>query len=111
MEDLRGEIVRLEDEIERLGHTLERCRKVALAAKAAVVIGAAWLAALVFGLIWSDGASLVGSTAAILGGIVLYGSNATTANQTAEQIAEAEAERNALIGEIEPSIVPAPTVH
>jgi hypothetical protein len=107
MDDVRGEIARIEEETERLGGTLERCRKVALAAKAAIVIGALWLAALIFGLVGSDAASLLGATIAILGGIVVAGSNATTARETEEKIAEAQERRDALIDEIELSIVPA----
>jgi hypothetical protein len=109
MDDVRGEIARREEEIESLTGTLERCRKVALAAKAAIVIGVAWLAALVLGLIGPDPGSLIGSTAAILGGIVVSGSNATTARQTEARIEQARDERNALIDEIELSIVPAPS--
>ena len=106
MDDTRGEIARLEDEIERLTEALERCRKISVAAKIAMSAGAAWLAALMFGFIWPGAGSLIGSTAAILGGIVAYGSNATTTRQTEERIAEAEAERASLIGEIELRIVP-----
>lgn len=113
MDDTRGEIARLEDEIERLTEALERCRKISFAAKGAIVIGAVWLGALILGLIWPGPGALLGSTAAILGGIVLYGSNATTTRQTEERIAEAEAERAALIGEMELRLVPdaSPTVH
>jgi hypothetical protein len=101
MEDLRGEIARLEEEIERLAEALQRCAKIALAAKAAILIGAAWLAALLLGLIGPAAIALLGSTALILGGIVVSGSNATTARQTAAGIADAEAQHAELIGGIE----------
>jgi hypothetical protein len=103
---LHDQIAGLEQEIEALAESTERCRKVALAAKAAIVTGAVWLAALILGLIGPDATALLGSTALILGGIVLYGSNATTARQTEGRIAQAEAARAALIGEIELRIVP-----
>jgi hypothetical protein len=103
---IRDQIAALEQEIEALAESAARCRKVALAAKAAIVIGAVWLAALILGAIRPDAASLLGATAAILGGIVVAGSNATTARQTAEGIAKADAQRAALIGAIELRMVP-----
>jgi hypothetical protein len=103
---VRDQIARLEEEIERLIEALDRCRKIAFAAKAAIVIGTVWLAALILGLIGPDAASLLGATAAILGGIVVTGSNATTTRQTEEAITKAEAARAALIGEIELRLVP-----
>ena len=79
---IREQIARLEEEVERLIEALDRCRKIAFAAKAAIAAGALWLAALLFGLIGSDATALIGSTALILGGIVVAGSNATTMQQT-----------------------------
>ena len=105
-DDVRDQIAALEREIESLAESAERCRKIAFAAKAAIGIGAAWLAALILGLIWPSATPLLGSTALILGGIVVSGSNATTARQIAERIAQAEGSRAALIGEIELRLVP-----
>jgi hypothetical protein len=105
-DSVRDQIAGLEQEIEALAESAERCRKVALAAKAAIVIGAAWLAALILGLIRPDAASLLGATAVILGGIVVTGSNATTARQTEAAIAQAEAQRTALIDALDPKLAP-----
>jgi hypothetical protein len=112
-ESVRDQIARLEEEIEHLTEALERCRKIAFTAKAAIAAGALWLVALIFGLIGSDATALIGATALILGGIVVAGSNATTMQQTAGAIAEAEAARAALIGEIDLRLVPevSPTMH
>ena len=44
-----------------------------------------------------------------MGGVVLYGSNRTTAQQIAARIANAERLRAELIGEIELTLVPEPT--
>jgi hypothetical protein len=41
-----------------------------------------------------------------MGGVVLYGSNRTTANQIAARIADAERLRAQLIGEIDLTLVP-----
>jgi hypothetical protein len=57
-------------------------------------------------MIGPDATALLGSTASILGGIVVSGSNATTARQTSAGIAQAEGQRAALIGEIELTLVP-----
>ena len=54
MEDVRGENTRLEQRIERLSDSLDRCRKVAVAAKMAIGLGAVLLAALIFGLVRTD---------------------------------------------------------
>ena len=43
-----------------------------------------------------------------MGGVVLYGSNRTTAQQIAARIANAERLRAELIGEIELTLVPEP---
>jgi hypothetical protein len=109
MEDLRGEIDRLEQRIERLSEQLERCRKIALAAKAAIGGGAALLAVLIFGLITMDVLWLMVAAILLLGGIVLSGSNARTASEYAAGIADAERLRGELIGEIELTLVPEPS--
>jgi hypothetical protein len=103
---IHDQIGGLEQEIEALAESAGRCRKIALAAKAAIVIGAVWLGALILGVVGPHATALLGSTALILGGIVVSGSNATTARQTEAGIAQAEAQRAALIGEIELRTVP-----
>ena len=109
MEDLRGEIATLEQRIEALSESLERCRKVALAAKAAIAAGAVLMALLLFGLVWADALWLMVAAILLLGGIVLAGSNASTARETAAGIADAERQRTALISEISLTLVPEPS--
>jgi uncharacterized membrane protein (DUF4010 family) len=109
MEDLHGEIAKLEEQIERLSEQLERCRKVALAAKAAIGLGVALLAALVFRLVAMDVLWLLIAAILTLGGIVLAGSNSSTAGQIEEKIDEAERLRGELIGEIGLTLVPEPS--
>jgi small neutral amino acid transporter SnatA (MarC family) len=106
MEDLRGEIGELEERIERLSDSLDRCRKVALAARIAIAAGAVLLAALLFGPITMDVLWLMVATTLLLGGIVLAGSNARTAAEYAAGIAEAERLRAELIGAIDLRLVP-----
>jgi hypothetical protein len=110
--DPDNEIARLEDRIEQLAVELEKCRKYALAARALLVLGGALLLALLLGAIRFDGLAMAASIAAILGGIVLWGSNSSSTKEAAAQLAAAEAERNALIDQIElREITPRPTLH
>jgi hypothetical protein len=105
----REQIVRLESEIERLAEAAARCRKIALAARIAIGAGCALFAALLFGLIYPDSLMLMLAAILSMGGVVLLGSNRTTANQIAARIANAERLRGELIGEIELSLVPEPS--
>lgn len=109
MEDTRGEIAKLEQRIERLSDSLERCRKVALAAKGAIGLGAVLLAALILGIVQADVLWLMIAAILLLGGIVLSGSNSRTADEFAAGIAEAERQRAALISAIDLTLVPEPT--
>ena len=105
-DDSHEEITRLEAEIERLAEAAERCWKIIQVSKAIIVLGFLVLAAILFGFVRADAMPLFGSLAAIIGGIVVFGSNSSTAKQMAERIAAAEAERAALIGNIDLRLVP-----
>ncbi len=104
--DPHEDIAQLEAEIDRLAEAAERCRKIIQASKAAIIFGGLLLAAILLGFIRADAMPLFGSLAAIIGGIVVFGSNSSTAKQMAERIAAAEAERAALIGGIDLRLVP-----
>ncbi|MBN8920150.1 MAG: hypothetical protein J0H62_05540 [Rhizobiales bacterium] len=98
-DDPQDGIAELEREIAALADSAERCRKFMLAAKIAIGGGAAWLAALVLGIFPGAG-SLIGATAAIIGGIVALGTNKSTLAQLLARLAAAEAARARLIGRI-----------
>ena len=98
--DLRDELEHLEDRIEALAARAEQCRKIILFAKATIAVGAAVLIAIVLGVIAFSPVAMICGLAAVLGGIVAMGSNASTLAQTVQAIAVAESERNALIGQI-----------
>jgi hypothetical protein len=106
MADPRDEIARLEAKIERLSVSAERCRKIALFAKVTIAAGLVLLAAILLGFVHADGLSLMVAAILSMGGIVLFGSNDTTAKQTAESIAQAEQLRAELIGAIDLTLVP-----
>jgi hypothetical protein len=95
--DPRGEVVRLEARMEELESTLESCRKFILASRIAVAAGGILLAAIVFGAIRFDPGVMAGGIAALLGGIVVWGSNGSTAKEAAAELTDAEGRRASLI--------------
>src|SRR5487761_1659699 len=99
--DAHDEIVRLEAQIDELADKLESCRKFILAGRVAVAGGGIALIALLLGAIRFDPAVTACAMAAVLGGIVVAGSNDSTAKEATREIAAAEASRAALIGQIE----------
>jgi cell division septum initiation protein DivIVA len=110
--DPRDNIERLETRIEELEAKLESCQKFAAASRFAMALGGVLLLGLLSGVIPFDPLALTGAMAAGLGGIVTLGSNNSTAKEAAAQLAEAEAQRAALIGQIELRVIENPaTLH
>ena len=108
-DDVRDEIARLEAQIETLSDTIEGCRKLAVIAKIAVAGGALAMLALALGYFYFDLAIFSAATAALLGGIVVSGSNRSTAQQAEAKVKEAEARRAALIDRL--ALQATPTLH
>ena len=110
--DPHDEIERLEAQIDKLNSKLDGCRKFILVARIAIVGGAILLAAILLGAIAFDPRLLLAAIAALLGGIVVWGSNDSTAKEAAAELASAEADRAALIGRLELHVVTErPTLH
>jgi hypothetical protein len=103
--DPHDEIVRLEAHIEDLAARIDSCRKFILAARIAIAGGGILLAAMLFGFIRFDPAVMTAAVAALLGGIVVWGSNGSTAKEATNELAAAEADRAALIGMIDLRVV------
>jgi hypothetical protein len=99
--DPQDEIVRLEERIEALGAQIENCRKFILASRIAVAGGTLVLSGMPFGVIKPDPGMLAAAVAALLGGVAVWGSNGSTAKEAAKELAEAEAERSALIEKLD----------
>jgi flagellar biosynthesis component FlhA len=112
-EDVCNEIARLEEHIEALRLSIERCRKISFVAKALITA-----AALTIGLMFTGAltSTLMGtfphnptlfflSLAAVIGGAVLLGSNKTSWEQTNATLHEAERMRNELIRRVDRSLV------
>jgi hypothetical protein len=109
----REEIAELEVRIEELAEQLERCRKFAFAAKIAIVFGALLTGATLFGFLTFTPMAMLGGVAALLGGIVVYGSNGSTSDEFSKSLRDAEARRAALIGRLDIRLVrdAPPTLH
>jgi hypothetical protein len=104
-DDPHDEIVRLEALIEDLAARLESCRKFILVGRIALTAGAILLVALLFGAIRFDPAIMAAAVAAVLGGIVAWGSNSSTAKEAAAELAAAEAARAGLIADLDLRLV------
>jgi hypothetical protein len=112
MNDPHDEIERLEDQIEALAARIESCRKFILAARVAIAGGGIVIVLILIGAIRFDPAVMVGAMAAVLGGIVLFGSNNSTAKEAQAELTAAEASRGALIESMELHVVAErPTLH
>jgi len=99
------EISRIETKLEELAEVSERCRKIMLVSKAAIVGGVAWLLLMMIGLLESNQVTAIGSIALVLGGMVSLGSNVSTLRQTVAAMSAAEALRSDLIGRIRLRVV------
>ena len=98
-------ISRIEAEIEELAEVAERCRKVILLSKAAIVGGAGLMLVMMLGLLGFNPVAAIGSIAAVLGGVVSLGSNISTLQQTMVAMSAAEMLRSDLIGRIDLRVV------
>ena len=103
--DPRDEIVRLEAQIEQLAGVIEGCRKIIAVSRAAIVVSAILLLAIMLGVVTLDPTMMIASIAAVIGGIVLLGSNSRTSDDATAALQSAEARRTALIGAIDLQLV------
>ena len=104
--DSHDQIRCLEQCIEQLESTTESCRKFILASRIAIAGGALVLGAMLVGAIRFDPGVMAAAVAAFLGGIVVQGSNGSSAKEAAKELAAAEADRTALIEMINPRVIP-----
>jgi hypothetical protein len=77
--------------IEGLTDIMERRRKIILISKAAIAAGGTLILAIIIGAVGFDPTVLIGSLAAVIGGTVVFGSNASTLKQTMTDMKAAEA--------------------
>lgn len=111
-DDPHEEIERLEAQIDELVAKLEGCRKFILVSRIAIVAAVVLLALELLGIIRFDAMEILVAIATLLGGIVGWGTNRSTAQEAAAELAAAEADRKALIGSIDLHVVAErPTIH
>jgi len=104
-DDLHEQVLQIEAHIERLADVIERCRKIILISKAAVVVGGTLILATIIGAIGFDPTIMIGAIAAAIGGTVVFGSNMSTLKQTVTNMKAAEAHRTELIGKMDLRVV------
>lgn len=111
--DFSEEIAQLEARSEALAESIECCRKISLAAKLTIAAGTIWIALVLLLVIPYIPETVIAAMAAMIGGVVLLGSNATTWTQAEAALHAAEAERADLIGRMELRVVgeERPTLH
>jgi len=103
--DFRDEIAQLEARSEALAESIERCVKISLAAKLTIAAGAIWIVLVLLGVIPFFPGTIIAALAAVIGGTVLLGSNATTWTQAEADLRAAETTRADLIGRMELHVV------
>jgi hypothetical protein len=109
---LVDDIARIEARIEELDEAIERCRKLALAAKIAIGAGGAWIVLTLTLLIPYVPYLTIAALAAVIGGVVLLGSNSTTWKQTEAARAASEKMRADMIEQLQLRVVEErPTLH
>jgi hypothetical protein len=97
MAELHDDIADLEAAIDELSLAAEQCRKLMVVGRMAVVGGSLMLAVLLLGLARLGPAWLLFALTAVIGGIVLAGSNSRTRDEIVQRLARHEARRAELI--------------
>ena len=103
--DVRDQIAQLDDRIETLSEAIERCGKISAGAKIAAGAGAAWFALMLVSILPFNPTAFVAALTAVLGGVVLLGSNSTTWSQLETDRDVAETARAQMIGQIDLRVV------
>ena len=102
--DAHEPIARVEMQLDELSDAAARCRKIRLISQIAIVAGGTWLLVTAIGVIGSGPIDLMAAISGVIGGIVMYGSNATTWREVDAAMKNTEAARAALIGSQEPRV-------
>jgi hypothetical protein len=99
--ELRNQIERLEQRLDELSVAVEKSRKAILASKVCFAGGGLLMLALVLGIVSAQPLAIVVAIAAVLGGIVGFGANVSTARQDKAAMHAAAATRAELISRLE----------
>lgn len=109
MAELHDDIAELEAAIDELSLAAEQCRKLMIVGRVGVVGGSLMLAVLLLGLARLGPAWLLFALTAVIGGIVLAGSNSRTRDEILQRLADHEARRAELIDRL--ALLEASPVH
>jgi hypothetical protein len=104
-DDPHAQISQLEARIDDLAERIERCRKIITAAKIVIALGAMTLLLLLIGAVRFDPVVMMAAVTAFIGGIVVLGTNTSTAKQMAADMARAETQRSGLIDRLDLRVV------
>jgi len=99
------EISQIEARLDELAEVSERCRKIIVVSKAAIAGGSALLMVTILGLIGFNQVTTIGAIAVVIGGIVSFGSNVSTLQETVAAMSAAEMLRSDLISGIDLRLV------
>lgn len=112
-EEFEDNIDSVDARIETLAAEILRCRKIALAARILIAGGAGWFGLMLVGALPFRSETLLAALGAVIGGVVLAGSNRSSWEQADAALAAAETRRRRLIGRLELRMVgeERPTVH
>jgi hypothetical protein len=80
-----------------------------VAAKIAIIFGALLTMATLLGVLTFTPVAMLGGVAALLGGIVVYGSNGSTLDELSKSLHDAKARRASLIGRLDIHLVEVPS--
>jgi len=103
--EAREQTLELEQRIEELAEAIASCRRIIAVSKFAMAAGALLMLAMVLGALQFEPAAMIAAMAALIGGMVLFGSNSSTADRAAAALKVAQADRAALIGLIDLRLV------
>jgi len=103
--DLHEQILHIEARLDELTENIESCRKMIFISKAAIAAGGTLILAIIIGAVGFDPTVLIGAIAAVIGGMVIFGSNTSTLKQSMTDIKAAEARRAELIGRMDLRVV------
>ena len=104
-DDLAAQVSRLDKKLEELAAAIERCRKVDLASKVMLAAGTAVVVLMVLGMIRPEPVAVVGAITLLVGGTVVFGSNASTWTQAAAEVKTTETLMRGLIDRAETLVV------
>ena len=95
--ELHDAISRLEARLEELAESQANCRKMIMASRFAVGGAACGCMGMILGVFTAEAVQLTTAISVFLGGIVFFGSNTSTLEQTSASIQSLEAERAGMI--------------